>query len=268
MSAASPALASAPHRPRARHTLELILFKAFAELRAESSRTYAGYLWWVLEPLFTLAVYALVFGAFLQRGGPDYVPFLAVGIVVFRWFSVSVGRAADSIWQHRGLIERVHVPKLVFPSAAVLADAAKVAFLFAVLAVFLAAWGHAPNAAWLALPGLFAAMFLFVLGLAFVFAALVPFVPDLQLLLANAFRLLAFASGIFFSISEVPPEYRFLVAWNPLAVLIDAFRAVLLHAEPPAPQPLLWIAALSLACLLAGAALMRRFDRVYPKLGR
>ncbi len=268
MSIANPAPTPAAKSLRARHTLDLIGYKAFAELRAESSRTYAGYLWWILEPLLTLAVYALVFGVFLQRGGSDYVPFLAIGIVVFRWFSVSVGRAADSIWHHRDLIERVYVPKLVFPSAAVLADGAKVAFMFAVLLVFLAGFGLTPNASWLALPALGALMFLLVLGLAFVFAALVPFLPDLQLLLANAFRLLSFASGVFFSISEVPERWRFLVAWNPLALLIDAFRAVLLRGQLPPLQPLAWIAVSSLACLAGGAALMRRFDRVYPKLGR
>jgi lipopolysaccharide transport system permease protein len=252
-----------------RRLFDLIAYKAFAELRAESSRTYAGYLWWIFEPLLTLAVYALVFGVFLRRGGPDFVPFLAVGVTVFRWFSVSVSRAADSIWHHRGLIERVAVPKFAFPAAAVLSDGAKVAFLFAVLLAFLGAWGIAPNAAWLVgLPAQSAVMLLFVLGSATLFAALVPFAPDLQLLLTNALRLLGFVSGIFFAIEEVPPDYRFLVAWNPLAVMIDGFRRVLLHGELPPLAPLAWIGLGSAACLALGVALLQRFDRRYPKLGR
>jgi lipopolysaccharide transport system permease protein len=266
----APLAAPQPRRPeRSRRLFDLIAYKAFAELRAESSRTFAGYLWWILEPLLTLAVYALVFGAFLRRGGPDYVPFLAIGITVFRWFSVSVSRASDSLWHHRGLIERVAVPKFVFPAAAVLADGAKVAFLFAVLLGFLCAWGIAPSAAWVSgLPALTAVTLLFVLGQSTLFAALVPFVPDLQLLLTHALRLLAFVSGIFFAIEEVPPDYHFLVAWNPLARLIDAFRRVLLAGEAPPLVPLLWIGLGSAACLALGLALLARFDRSYPKLGR
>ena len=124
-----------------RHYMDLISYKVYAELRTESSRTYAGYLWWVIDPIISLSVYALVFGVFMKRGGPDFVPFLAVGVVVFRWFNVSVLRAANSLIQHKGLIQRIYVPKPIFPAVAVLADGAKVVFLFSTLLGFLWLWG-------------------------------------------------------------------------------------------------------------------------------
>ena len=37
--------------------LSLIAYKTYAELRSEAARTYAGFLWWVIEPILNMAVY-------------------------------------------------------------------------------------------------------------------------------------------------------------------------------------------------------------------
>ena len=77
--------------------LSLVLYKTYAELRAESARTYIGFLWWIIEPIVDMATYYLVFAVLLRNRTEDFVPFLLIGLVSWKWFSVSVTMGADSI---------------------------------------------------------------------------------------------------------------------------------------------------------------------------
>jgi lipopolysaccharide transport system permease protein len=64
-----------------RHYLDLVRYRAYVDLKSESARSYLGMLWWILDPLMYLAIYYLVFGVVLQRGGEGFVGFLLCGLV-------------------------------------------------------------------------------------------------------------------------------------------------------------------------------------------
>src|SRR5690606_30654712 len=68
-----------------RNLIELILFSTHAELRAERSRSYLGLIWWIAEPAMMMAAFWLVFDVILNTGGPDYLPFLLVGLTFWQW---------------------------------------------------------------------------------------------------------------------------------------------------------------------------------------
>ena len=59
-------------------------------LRAEASRYFLGYIWWILEPMLWVAVFYVVFEVLLQAGRADFLVFLMCGKLAFIWFSKSV----------------------------------------------------------------------------------------------------------------------------------------------------------------------------------
>jgi lipopolysaccharide transport system permease protein len=249
-----------------RHYVELIAYKAYAELRQEAGRTYLGFLWWIVEPVISLMIYALVFGTLLKRGGEGFVAFLFVGLAMWRWFNSTVMAGANSLPGNRGLMQQVYVPKLVFPTVSILTSSAKFGFLLLALLAYLWVTGHTIGASYLALPVLLATELLLITFLTYCVAAVVPFVPDLRLALDHAFRLLFFLSGIFFSIASVPAPYQSYLRLNPIASLIEAFRSVLIDGAWPSWGPVLVIAVFSALGIALGSALIGRYDRVYPKL--
>ena len=89
---------------------DLLIFKTAANLRAEVSRYYLNYLWWIFNPLSTMLVFYLVFGIFLNRGTPHYVGFLLCGITSWQWFANTVNNAAGSIYGGKGLMLQVTYP--------------------------------------------------------------------------------------------------------------------------------------------------------------
>ncbi len=248
------------------HYAQLIRFKVSSELRSEAERTYVGFLWWLVDPIVSMLVYYLVFAVLFERGGPGFVPFLFIGLLTFRWLNTCVCHGAVSIAQETRLMQQVYLPKLLFPIVSVLVDTVKFACAFVLLLGFLLLLGHLPELAWSTLPLVLLVEFLLILGLSFVFAAMTPFFPDLDVMLSHLFRMLFFVSGVFYSIDSIPSEYQFALRLNPMATLIEAYRDVLLEGRLPEWPALVATTGLALGLLLVGAGMIRTFDRVYPKI--
>jgi lipopolysaccharide transport system permease protein len=247
--------------------LDLIAYKTYADLRAESERTYIGFLWWIIEPIISMVIYYLVFGLILTTEIADFVPFLFIGLIPWRWLSSSVGHAGNSLLASRGLMQLVYLPKILFPVISVLTDTVKFFFVFLVLLVFLWIYGAPVGLPYLSLPLILIVHFLLIAAASVLVAAVVPFLPDLRHFVDHALRLLFFVSGVFWSISAVSnDDHRFWLRLNPMAALIEAYRDVLLYDQWPRGSYLAGIAVFALLGLYGGVRLIARNNWVYPKL--
>jgi lipopolysaccharide transport system permease protein len=246
--------------------IELALYKTYAELRAESARTYAGVLWWIIDPAIQMVIYYVVFGIFFNHRTENYVPFLLVGLVVWRWLHSALMEGSNAIILAKDLVRQVYLPKILLPTVVVLANTAKFALSFVLLLVVLRLFGLPCGIAYAALPVLLAVEMLLILASTYFFAALAPFLPDIRIILDNALRTLVFISGVFFSGHMIPEQFRPYFYLNPMAVLIESFRDVLLDNRWPAWSAILTVGALSLLGTALSAALVARNEYVYPKL--
>ncbi|MEM1088763.1 MAG: ABC transporter permease [Pseudomonadota bacterium] len=250
------------------HYADLVLFKARSELLVETSRTYIGIAWWVLDPVLYMAVFYLVFEVFLERGGANFVQFLLVGLVFFRWFGNAVSNGSTSIRQGHGLMQQVYLPKIVFPLVSFLSDSFKFACTLLLLLPFLWISGFEVSIHYLALPVLLLIQLALNLGCLLIAAAILPLVPDLKYLITHGIMVMLFTSGIFYEIQNLPLEVQGYVLLNPLANLITAYRDVLIAASWPDFRQLLPAIGVALMLLITGVWLIVRLDRRYPKIVR
>lgn len=246
---------------------DLLIFKTEANLRAEISRYYLNYLWWVFNPLSSMLVFYLVFGIFLDRDTPHFVAFLLCGITSWQWFASTVNNASGSIFQGRGLMLQVDIPKIFFPLEVLLRDTFKHVFVLALLLVFLVFYPTPTGPTWLALPILLLIQFIINAALAVLCAALVPFIPDLTFIISTLINLAFFGSGIFYSIEQVIlPEHRFIIYLNPMAGLIKNYREILIYGNWPDWTYLLWVFIGGTILLSFAIWLVARLDHVYPRV--
>lgn len=248
------------------HFLELVWFSTYAELRAERARSYLGLLWWLVEPGLMMAAFWLVFDRILGTGGPGYLPFLLVGLVVWQWLKSSIVHAGHAIWMNLALVRQVRLPVLLFPLVALLADGLKFGVVFLLLLVVLWLAGYPPNAAYLSLPLLLLGMGICAAGCGLLLAALMPLLPDLRFVIEQLLTVLMFLSGVVFALQRVPQPYADWLAWNPVLVLLDALRGVLLHGAWPDWSALARIALPLLALAAAGLVGLRWLAPRYPKI--
>ncbi len=248
------------------HYLELVWYKALAELRAEAARAYLGFIWWVVEPVLYMGAFYIVFGLVLQRGEPGFVPFLLCGLVVWKWFGSTIVSSANTIPANAGLMQQVYLPKYLFPAIVLVINTIKFAVIFGLLLVFLLLYGFSPSEAWLSLPLLVLVQFLLIAMIAGLVSAFVPFVPDFRFLLDNLLMLLFFLSGIFFDISKASGELKFVLSLNPMAVIIDSYRAVLIEGQWPNGLYLGVVFVVSILGIWLTNRVFRHYDRIYPKV--
>lgn len=229
-------------------------------LRAEASRYFLGYIWWILEPMLWVAVFYVVFKVLLQTGRADFLVFLMCGKLAFIWFSKSVNQAANSIVMNRGLVGRINVTKTLFPLAVVQEGLYRQAAVFLLLFCVLFAWGYTPSLAWFYVVPVIVVNYLMIVACAYIGACLVCLVRDFSMIISLGMTFLLFTSGIFWDVRHLPdPALTELVlAVNPLAFILDAYRQVLMFHTPPAWMHLLWVGCGAVALLLLMVVVMRR----------
>lgn len=253
--------------PRSRY-LQVVLYKTYADLVSETQRFYIGYLWWIIEPIIDMCVYYLLFGILFKNRTPDFVPFLFVGILTWRWFQSSLMIAASSILSSKGLMNQVYLPKIIFPTVALLTNTFKFIVAFSLLLGFCQIYGLPIGVTYTALPLLLLVEFLFIVGTSYIIAGLVPFFPDLRVIVQHSLQVIFYLSGIFFAISSLPERFQPYLRLNPMASLIEGFRQILLHGLWPDFSALAIIGIFSLVLIFSGFFLLRRFDSIYPKVTR
>ena len=97
---------------------ETIRYLVTANLKAGHRDKVLGNLWNLLDPLLSLSVYYLVFGVLFRQasgGAGNYLVYLFIGILSWRFLDGAVSQAVNSIRGNRGLVHEINFPKAVFP---------------------------------------------------------------------------------------------------------------------------------------------------------
>ena len=246
--------------------VQLVFYKAHADLLTEASRFFIGYIWWIVEPLIDMVVYYLVFGIFLKRSIDNYVPFLLIGLLSYRWFSVSIVTGSNSIVLNKPLMNLVFLPKIIFPTVSVISNTFKYLITFLLLILFLKIYGFPIVLQYFALPVVIFIQFIHILSISWVLGGIVPFFPDFRIAIDSIMRLVFFISGIFFSIKSLSPKLQSLLYLNPMTGIIECYRNILMHGQWPNFRILLTVLIVSLAIGLLGKIIIKKFDLIYPKL--
>jgi lipopolysaccharide transport system permease protein len=245
---------------------EIIFYKARCDLKVENSQAKLGVLWWYLEPaLYLLAFYSIKNVIYSGDDG-SRILFLLTGIVFWRWFDSTIRRASASLITNAPLATQVYMPKLVFPCISMISMFYRFIFLLIVYVIFLVFSKSGLHEALLYLPAMLILQFILIAGLSLFLSAVVPFLPDLQIILNNSLVFLFFCSGIFFDISRLEPSIRDIFYLNPMARMIDINREIIINGVPPDFSNISYIFIFGIFFLVVGLFIHHRFDRRYPKL--
>ena len=132
----------------------------------------------------------------------------------------------------------------MFPLISVIAVTYKQAFVFLILLLAMGTIiGVSP--AWAALPILIAVQLLLIVAGACAVAFLCVWLPDMRFVVASALQLMMFCSGVFFEIESFPERVQEWFRLNPMAVMLEQYRLILLDGTLP---DLIWCAWMAIAC--------------------
>ncbi len=244
---------------------ELLAFLTWRNIRIRYAQTILGGLWAIIQPLFTMIVFTLIFNKLggVSGGKVDYKFFSFAALVPWTLFSSGISLSANSLVGSANLIRRVYFPRLVIPLAAVLSAVVDFLLAFAVLLVMVPIFGVALDSRVFWVPAFSALAVAASLGVGFWLSAMNVQFRDVKHALPFLTQFLLLASPIGWKVADVPERYRLLVGLNPMAGVVEGFRWAMGGQEAPAPGLLALSATIAVVLLVTGAVYFRRMEKTF-----
>ena len=230
-----------------------------------------GALWTFLNPLLLMLTYFFVFGVVMRtRFGADtsrtgFVLYFVAGMLPWLAFAEAVGRAPSVILEHRNFVKKLVFPLDVLPANIVIAALFTEGFTLTIylIALWIIRGGIPVTALWL--PAILVPQLLLTLGLCWILAALGVFVRDLAQIVVFVLQLGFFLTPILYPESQIAAAAPVL-GYNPILIVVRAYRAIFLEGSAPAWGPLGILAAGSLLLALGGYAWFHRLRRSFADI--
>jgi lipopolysaccharide transport system permease protein len=246
---------------------ELLYFLAWRDVKVRYKQTVLGVAWAVLQPLFTMVIFTVIFGRFagVPSGNFPYPVFVFAGLIPWTFFSTSIGFAGTSLIGQQHLLTKIYFPRLFVPTAVVCAYLIDLAITLVLYAFILSIYAIAPSWQVVFLPLLIMLTLALTLGLGYTLAALTVLYRDIRYLIPFGLQLLMYLSPIIYPVNMLPNRYRWVLSLNPMCGIIEGFRWSIL-GTPCSPVSLGLAVATSLGLLTFGLFYFRRTERQFADI--
>ncbi len=246
---------------------EMIFSMVRRELRGRYKGSVLGFLWTLINPLFQLIIYTIVFSYIMRAGKDDYYLFLFVALVPWIFFSSSVQVGAGCIWSQKGMINKIFFPREVLPISTVISQLVNMLLsLVVVFAVLIIARKPLSIKALLVLPVIILVETILALGIVFLVSAISVFFQDLMQILGILMMLWQFLTPVMYEVQDIPEHMRVYFGLNPMTPIVEAYRDVLYYGKVPQLSNMMSGLILGLALLLIGwivfGCLEKKFSEV------
>jgi lipopolysaccharide transport system permease protein len=238
------------------------------DLTVRYRQTLLGAAWAILQPLALMLIFTLVFSRFGQvsSDGLPYPVFSYSGLVPWTFFATGLSLAASSLSANINLVKKIYFPREIFPLASITGCFVDL-LIAASLVAGLLLWYRIPVGVQLLwLPWLLALEVGFLASAALLVSALNVFYRDVKYVVPLLVQLGLFVTPVIYSPSMVPEHLRPWYMLNPMAVVIDGIRRVVLHGRPPDLGPLLISTALVAALGLFAYTFFKRVEVKFADL--
>jgi ABC-type polysaccharide/polyol phosphate export permease len=238
-----------------------------ADLKRTHADTLFGELWWIIDPFLQMVIYTLLVTVIFNKKIPDAPLFLFCAILPWKWFQTTLNDAVTSVTSRSNLIRQIQFPKLVLPTAAVLAGTLSFTFGLVSLAALYVVYPHRLSHWLLTLPIIAFVEFMFMLSLAVFVSAANAFYRDVQNVLRHVLRLWFYLSPAIYSIDQLEhSSIKYILYLNPMTPILESYRNISYSHLPPDWLGLAWVLVLSLILLCLGFAFFKRVEPGYAKI--
>ena len=205
---------------------ELLKTSVKKEVRSKYKNSFLGVLWSFLNPLLQIIVYAIIFSLILKNKQDNYAIFLCAGLIPWTYFSISINKSAFTIIENGNIIKKVYFPREIIPISVVTAET--INFLISTLIIlgFVIFGGIGISKYILYYPLVLTAQYLVILAISFIISSICVYFRDLQHFIGIILQLLFYATPIVYSQDSIPPEYQWILKYNPMTYIVNAYRNI------------------------------------------
>lgn len=220
---------------RQRVALRQFLMRAIARRYRMSS---FGFLWTLVIPLATLAIYSFVFGVVMPTslgdgGTTGFVLRLFSGLIVFWLMAEVVTQAPTSVVEQTNLVKKAVFPLEIIPAVIVGNALFHGLVSTIVLVVAMLVLGAEIHLTAVLFPLVVLPLALMMTGFAWLLGAIGVYFRDLTHIVGLVMTGALFLSPVFYPIERLTPGLQQAIMFNPISFIVGEARAVLLQGHAP-----------------------------------
>jgi len=255
------------------HYRDLLMLLVRRDFVSFYKQTILGPLWFFIQPLFTTIIYTFIFGnlANISADNLDKPLFYMAGITAWNYFADCLTKTSSVFTANAGLFGKVYFPRLIVPLSIVVSNLIRFGVqmaLFFITMGFYAIKGSNvhPNIYLLLFPFLLLLMAMLGLGLGMIVSAMTTKYRDLSFLITFGIQLMMYLTTVIYPLSTVKekyPKYQWLVEYNPMTPIIEAFRYGFLGKGTFTMLSLGVTTAITVVILITGIIIFNRVERTF-----
>ncbi|WP_428328428.1 ABC transporter permease [Mucilaginibacter sp.] len=255
------------------HYRDLLLLLVRRDFVSFYKQTILGPLWFFIQPIFTTIIYTYIFGnlAAIPTDGLPQPLFYLAGITAWNYFSDCLTKTSTVFTANSALFGKVYFPRLIVPLSIVVSNlirfGVQMTLFFIMMGIYwLKGTALHPNVYILLFPILLLLMAMLGLGLGMIISALTTKYRDLSFLIAFGIQLMMYLTTVIYPLSVVKkkyPSYEWLVAYNPMTSIIEAFRYGFLGKGSFTMLSLGITTIITVFIMLVGIIIFNRVERTF-----
>ena len=240
-------------------------------------QTILGPLWYIIQPLFTSVIFTLIFNNLANIPTGNGVPaflFNLAGITSWNYFKECLTGTSNTFKRNENIFGKVYFPRVIMPMSLVFSNLLKLVIQLLVFIAFyiyyvfftIEASQVSPQKAIVFLPFLIVLMGILGLGLGMIISSMTTKYRDLTFLVTFGVQLLMYGSAVMYPISyfkEKLPEYAWLVEYNPIAVIVEAFRNMMLNTGNVQISDMIYVTVISVIVFTLGLIVFNRTEKSF-----
>ncbi len=231
------------------------------DFKVKYKRSVLGIAWSLLNPILMMTVMTIIFSNFFKftTPGVSYPAYLLVGITYFNYYSEASNLAMSTIVGNIGLINKVYMPKYIFPLTKCLFVGINFLMSMIPLYVILAVTGTGFCWQHILLPYSFICLFVFTLGMSLLLSAVTVFLRDMLYVYGIILQLWTYLTPLFYDLSIVNnPVMLAILKLNPLYQIITFARTIMLYHQTPDVMSFVNCALCAIISLVIGTLVFRK----------
>ncbi|CAM4471299.1 ABC transporter permease [Paenibacillus tarimensis] len=204
------------------------------DFKAKYLGSYLGMFWAFINPIITILVFWIVFQFGFRSmpvGDYPYVVWLISGIIVWFFFSESLGSGTHSIVDNSFLVKKVSFRVSYLPVIKILSGL--IIHLFFIIAAFIIVWsyGYEPTLHLLQVFYYLISVIILLLGLTWLTSSIYVFFRDTSQIISIIISLGFWLTPVFWTFSMVPEKYQIFFRINPMIYIVEGYRSSFLYHQ-------------------------------------
>ena len=212
---------------------ELLFFLAWRDIKVRYKQTILGAAWALIQPLMTMALFSVIFGALLKvnTDGAPYPIFSFAALLPWQLFAYALTNASNSVVNEKNLVTKIYFPRIIVPFASVVAGLADFVIAFGLLIGLLIFYRIPITVRILMLPLFTLLALTSALAVGILLSALIVKYRDFRYIVPFLTQFWMYATPIAYSSSLIPERWRSFYALNPMVGVVEGFRWALLGGD-------------------------------------